>query len=281
VSARWVLVTGAARGFGRLTVETLVRHGFQVFAGIRKVADAGALTAAFGDRVHPLLLEVTDGRQLCEAVGVVEERTGDAGLAGLVNNAAAAPFGPLELAAPSELAQVLAVNVVAVHALTVAFLPALRRAAGRIVNVSSVNGRIAIPNGGLYCASKFALEGMSDSLRMELQPWGVHVVVIQPGAFDTTLRAEGIAAMLSDLERRPPEQRARYEPGLRKLAAFIAGLDAQAPHAQPVADAILAALTDPVPATRYAVGPDAAQILGAAQMPDRERDAMLLGMFGG
>jgi NAD(P)-dependent dehydrogenase (short-subunit alcohol dehydrogenase family) len=280
MSARWVLVTGAARGFGRLAVATLAREGFRVFAGVRKVADAGALSAEFGEAVHPVMLEVTDEAQRCDAVGLVDEVAGEAGLAGLVNNAAAAGMGPLELASPSDVEHVLGVNLVAVHALTVALLPALRRGRGRIVNVSSVNGRLSMPYGGLYSASKFALEGWSDALRLELAGEGLHVSVIQPGAFDTTLRAEGVAAMLAALERQPAELRARYEAKLRAFATFVAGLDTRAPHAQPVADAILEALTAPAPEPRYAVGQDAPELLALAAMPDRQRDGILLGLMG-
>lgn len=279
MSARWVLVTGAARGFGRLATATLVREGFRVVAGVRKVADAGALSAEFGDAVHPVMLEVTDEAQRCDAVGIVDEVAGTAGLAGLVNNAAAVGMGPLELASPADVEHVFGVNVVGVHALTVALLPALRRGTGRIVNVSSLNGRLAFQFGGLYSASKFALEAWSDALRLELAGEGLHVVVIQPGAFDTTLRAEGVEAMLGGLAKQSPELRARYEASLRGFAKFVAGLDANAPHAQPVADAILAALTAPVPETRYIVGEDAPQILALAAMPDRQRDAILLGMM--
>lgn len=179
-----VVVTGASTGIGAATALGLVRHGFQVFGTVRRVADGEHLSAA---GVTPVVMDVTDSGSIAAAHRAVVSGLAGQPLAGLVNNAGIQVAGPLEYLPLDDLRRVLEVNVVGVVAVTQAFLPELRQARGRIVNISSVSGRIALPFGGPYSASKFALEALSDSLRRELLPSGVRVVVIEPGSIATPI----------------------------------------------------------------------------------------------
>jgi NAD(P)-dependent dehydrogenase (short-subunit alcohol dehydrogenase family) len=221
---RTVLVTGAAKGIGRACALDLDGRGFRVFAGVRRPEDGEALRAASGGRIVPVPLDVTDGSQVAAAGRLMAEATGGTGLRGLVNNAGAVYAGPLEHLPVDALREQLEVNVVGALALTQACLPALRRARGRIVNVSSVNGRIVSPFSGAYAASKFALEALSDGLRRELARVGagVRVIVIQPGAVETPLWEVTRERALALAGRYPPEAHAQYPwlvHGLRKWVA--------------------------------------------------------------
>jgi NAD(P)-dependent dehydrogenase (short-subunit alcohol dehydrogenase family) len=191
-SSSRVLVTGASTGIGRATVLALAKRGAQVYAGVRRSADADSLTREGGPNVRPLLLDVT----VPDAIDAARDILSSSGapLTGLVNNAGFALAGPLELVAPAELRRQFDVNFFGALALTQALLPQLRAARGRIVNVSSIGGKFAAPFVGAYAASKFALEAASDALRLELRPFGVAVILIEPGAVRTPIWQRGAAA---------------------------------------------------------------------------------------
>src|SRR5688500_10451554 len=172
-----VVVTGASSGIGEAPARMLAQRGLDVLAGVRKDADAERV-GGLHDRVEAVKVDVADEA----SVAALAERVGDAGLAGLVNNAGISVSGPLEFVPLEEWRRQLEVNVIGQVAVTQALLPALRRARGRIVNIGSVGGRVAIPLLSPYNASKFALEGITDSLRRELRPLGVHVAIVEPGA---------------------------------------------------------------------------------------------------
>ncbi|MEM7159108.1 MAG: SDR family oxidoreductase [Myxococcota bacterium] len=186
-------MTGASTGIGRATAEALVEHGFHVFGSVRKQADGESLREQLGDAVTPLHFDVTDAEAIAAAVPVVQEYVGDDTLVGLVNNAGVAIGGALMHMPDDELRRQFDINVFGLMAVTRAFLPLLgaRRPCpgppGRIVNISSVAGRISAPFVGAYSASKHAVEALSDSLRRELMIYGVDVVVIQPGAIKTPI----------------------------------------------------------------------------------------------
>src|SRR5438132_2521675 len=179
-----VLVTGASSGIGRAVVGELVRRGFTVFGTIRRRDDAASL-AALG--ATPVTLDVTDAATIAAARAQLERALAGQPLAGLVNNAGIPAAGPLELLPLDELRHILDVNLIGAVAVTQAFLPRLKASRGRIVNISSVAGRGALPFLGPYAASKFGLEAISDSLRRELLPFGVRVIVLEPGSFKTAI----------------------------------------------------------------------------------------------
>lgn len=240
-----VVVTGASTGIGRETSRRLAAAGFRVFGTVRREADALALRA---DGVEPVPMEVTDPASIAAARAQVLAALGEAPLAGLVNNAGAPAAGPLEYLPLEELRQVLEVNVIGVVAVTQAFLPALRRSGGRIVNMSSVSGRIAMPFAGPYAASKFALEAISDSLRRELLGSGVRVILIEPGSIRTPIWDKVSAP--GKLERYDHTPYAAALPLVRKQA--LAGVERGLPPSA-VADAVLRALRDANPPARIPV----------------------------
>ena len=180
---RKILVTGAGSGIGRASVEYLAARGDHVFAGARKERDLGELGRL--RNVIPVRLDVTQPESVAAAVARVRELTDT--LDGLVNNAGSVVAGPLMDVTPEEMREQLEVNLVGVHRVTRAFFPLLLAARGHVVNISSTGGRVAMPFMGPYVASKFALEAFSDSLRRELEPCGMKVSVIQPGAIRTPI----------------------------------------------------------------------------------------------
>jgi NAD(P)-dependent dehydrogenase (short-subunit alcohol dehydrogenase family) len=274
-----VVITGSSSGIGRATALLLDREGFRVFAGVRRAADAEELRRQASRRLIPLRLDVADPDSVASAAGELEGALGGGGLAGLVNNAGIGVAGPLEYADVGEMRRCFEVNVFGVAALTQALLPLLRR--GRIVNVSSGAGRAATPLYGAYSASKFALEALSDALRVELRGTGICVSVVEPGVIDTPMQqkgrddAERLLASLSD------EARARYGDAIARLRQNIERLAGNATPPERVARSILDALTARRPRTRYAVGADARTVaLIARWLPDRARDA-IFARFGG
>jgi NAD(P)-dependent dehydrogenase (short-subunit alcohol dehydrogenase family) len=279
-SPRFVLVTGASRGLGRDMALHLATHGFEVLAGVRSANDGDRLAAEASAGIHPLMLDVTDPESIRTVTAEAERITGDAGLAGLVNNAGIAAFSPLEQQPMAKFEEIFRVNVIGVQALTQALLPSLRRARGRIVNISSGNGKLVMPFTGAYCASKFALEAMSDSLRMELAPWGMHVVVVEPGAMGTDIRLRGLDDWAGEREDLTGEERELYADVFALASGAIRGMEAGVAPASDVSVAVRHALTDSEPKTRYAVGPHMDQLDALVAMPDRERDQFAMGILG-
>src|SRR3954468_25076849 len=174
-----VLVTGASSGMGRACALRLAEAGFAVFGAVRKERDAEELGRS---GVTPVILDVTDAGTIAQAVETVRRAVGNAGLAALINNAGIAVPGPIETVPLDALRRQFEVNVFGQIAVTQAFLPLLRTARGRIVNVGSVGAMFALPFASALNASKAAFELISDALRMELRPWGIHVVLVSPGA---------------------------------------------------------------------------------------------------
>jgi NAD(P)-dependent dehydrogenase (short-subunit alcohol dehydrogenase family) len=181
-----VLLSGASTGIGRATAGRLGRSGWRVLAGARKDADLAALGTLAG--VEPLRLDVTSEADVAAAAAAAGER-----LDALVNNAGIAVTGPVEVLPVSAWREQLEVNLLGQVALTRAVLPAVVRARGRVVSVSSIGGRMALPLFGPYAASKYALEAMTDSLRREVRGQGVDVVSIEPGAIATPIWGKGMA----------------------------------------------------------------------------------------
>jgi len=273
IDRRTVLVTGANRGIGRASVRELARLGFQVIAGVRNEADGRTLAAEVGPAVSAILLDVTRPDQVARAAEAVRAAAGERGLYGLVNNAGIVVAGPAEFLPLEALREQLEVNLVGLLGLTQALLPALRRAGGRIVNVSSVNGRIATSFSGAYAASKFALEALSDALRRELDG-AVDVIVIQPGAFKTDIWDSSRERARTLIQGYPPEAHRYYGRVLARLGEVRAPDRAGDPAR--VARAVGRALTARRPRARYVVGTDARiGLLLMALLPTRWLDALL------
>ena len=275
-----VVVTGASKGIGAAAVRRLVAEGFRVVAGVRRAEDAKALGDQLGDLAVPVLLDVTDPDAVTSAAELVGEVGGGA-LAGLVNNAGIAVAAPLEFLPPAELRRQLEVNVVGQHAVTRALVPMLRRGRGRIVNIGSIGDRIVSPMTGPYHVSKFALRAWNDTLRLELAPWDVKVVLVEPGAVATPIWETSIAAAERLQQALPAGVEELYG---RAIAAARAGALRNAARGMPadqVAAVVARALTARRPRTRYLVGTDARVAALVARLPDRVRDRLVLSQSRG
>ena len=269
-----VVITGASTGIGRACALDLDSRGFKVFAGVRRDEDAERLRAE-RPSIEPLRIDVTDADSITAARDRVAEAVGGAGLAGLVNNAGIAVPGPLEHLPMDELRRQLEVNLVGQVAVTQAFIPFLRTARGRIVNIGSIGGRVALPMLGPYAASKHAIEGFSDSLRRELRPWGIEVSVVRPGPIATEIWERG-RTTADELLERMPEAEVHYGPAIAAGRASAAKRAKEAVPPSAVAEVVADALTAGKPRTRYLVGRQA-KVMAAlsAVLPDRWFDGLL------
>jgi NAD(P)-dependent dehydrogenase (short-subunit alcohol dehydrogenase family) len=229
-----------------------------VFASVRRSGDAPEGTTE-------LVFDVTD------PVGIGHAATQVQQLDALVDNAGVAVAAPLEFLPPDELTRQLDVNVVGQLRVLQAFLPLLRASRGRVVLMGSVAGRSALPFLGAYAMSKFALEAMADALRLELEPWGIQVAIVQPGTIGTPMwsKPQPVAETL------PPEAAELYASRLQRFRALAASRAAKAAPVELVAAAVEHALTAEKPKTRYVVGPDAKKRARVQLLPDRLRDRVL------
>lgn len=265
-----ILVTGASSGIGRACAEHLASRGLHVLAGVRRDEDAQAVRA---EHVEPLLLDVTDPDGPARALAAARAA---GGLYGLVNNAGITVQGPVELVPPGDWRRQFEVNVVGAVAMIQALLPLLRASRGRVVNMSSIGGRMALPFLGPYNASKFALEGLSDSLRMELSPQAVHVAVVEPGSIATAIWEKGERAAQDQINGMEPEARHLYGQRIDGMIRVTRQTAARAAPPSKVARAVEHALTARRPRTRYVVGADArGQAALRALLPDRALDALV------
>jgi NAD(P)-dependent dehydrogenase (short-subunit alcohol dehydrogenase family) len=276
-----VVVTGASTGIGWSIAQVLLGKGFQVFGSVRKQADADRLRKDFGEGFVPLLMDVTDEAAVTRAAALVSERLGGSTLAGLVNNAGIVVPGPLLHLAPSELRRQMEVNLMGPMVATQIFGPLLgadrKRSGkpGRVVNISSVAGKLGPPFLGAYVASKHALEGMSESLRRELLLYGIDVIVVAPGAVVTPIWAKG------DEEDFSPYAGTDYAPYLDPFRAYLAAEGKKGLPPEVVAKAVHKALTTAKPKTRYAVVPQKFRNWTLPRMlPSRVLDGLIAGQLG-
>ena len=227
-------------------------------------------------RLIPLLLDVTDAESIRKAKVIVSEQVGTGGLYGIINNAGIAVVGPLEAVPIAELRRQLEVNLIGQVAVTQAFLPLIRKAQGRVVMMGSIAGRAAMPLMGPYAASKFALEAITDALRLEVRQWGIQVSIVEPGAIATPIW-EKSGRDATDLEAATrPELRDLYGALIYSVRAVVRKAAERAIPAEVVAKSVENALTATRPKTRYLVGIDAKlRALMAKLLPDRISDEVL------
>lgn len=272
-----MLITGASRGIGRAAALRLAGLGWDVFAGVRRPEDGESLANEDpSKRIVPVVLDVTDGAQIAALDEVLPKR-----LDALVNNAGIVVSGPIEGLAIDELRQQLEVNVIGQVAVTQALLPRLRDTRGRIVFISSVSGRVSAPLLGPYSASKFALEGLVDALRLELRRWGIQVVLIEPGTIDTDLWRLALDTAQASEEALSAEHRTLYAKHLAGARKMIPRMQKQAASTDTVTASIVRALTASRPRARYLVGADArGQVALTAALPTRASDAIIARLTG-
>ncbi len=277
---RSVVVTGASTGIGWATAKFLLARGFRVFGSVRKQADADRLRNEFGANFTPLLFDVTDEAAVLAAARRVREALNGETLAGLVNNAGVAVAGPLLELPVEEFRRQLEINVIGAVIVTQAFAPllgidrALKGNPGRIVNISSVGGQIGNPFVAPYVASKFALEGLSESLRRELLLFGIDVIVIAPGAVATPIwsKAEQVDTA--------PYRDTPYAAPLERLRTYMLALGREGLPPERIGEAVLDALTAENPRVRYTVSPQPLQHWLARTLPKRLTDRIVCRRLG-
>lgn len=276
-----IFITGTSSGIGRACLERLLSASFSVFAAVRRETDAGDLLQLFGDRVHPVLMDLTDQDSIAAAVSQVEAQLGTGGLTGLVNCAGIGVSGPVEYLPLAELRRQFEVNVFGQIAVTQGLLPLLRRGKGRIVNIGSIGDRVTIPFGGPLCASKHALAALNDALRQELYPWGIHVCLIEPASISTP----AVDKLVSDNEQfvgtMSAKAQSRYRAIFREFTRRAAAREKGGSPPSVVADAVLQALTATRPRTRYLCGKDARLLAILSRLlTDRLFDRLRRKLFG-
>jgi NAD(P)-dependent dehydrogenase (short-subunit alcohol dehydrogenase family) len=254
---RSVVITGASTGIGEACALSLDRRGWQVFAAVRREEDGRRLQARASERLRPVLLDVTDGPGIAAAVREVASAVGPGGVQGLVNNAGIAVGGPLEFISLEQFRWQFEVNVFGLLQVTQLFLPLIRTGHGRIVNIGSIAGRVASPMVGPYCASKHAVEALTDALRLELAPWELHVSVVEPGVVATPIWDKGVREMDAELARMPAQGLERYDLLIRAFRRLLAGASQRGVTPDAVARRVEHALTSRRPRHRYLVGTDA------------------------
>lgn len=278
VTLQSIVITGGSTGIGEACALYLDKLGLRVFVGVRRENDGERLRQKGSGQLTPVYLDVTNNESILAVLETVTAAVGSAGLLGLINNAGIAVGGPLEFLPLADIRQQLEVNVVGQIAVTQAFLPLLRQGRGRVINMSSISGRIATPFLGPYAASKFALEALTDALRLELQPWGIEVISIQPGAIATPIWNKSLARADEMVKGLPAQADTLYGARLARLRQAILERADQGISADEVAKVVSQALLARRPKTRYLVGRDAK--LGALLvklLPDRWRDRWIIG----
>lgn len=268
-----VVVTGASTGMGAATARELAGRGYHVLAGVRRERDGAAVA---GPDIEPVILDITHPDQVAALAARVENDPEGRRLKVLVNNAGIAVNAPVEALPMEEWRRQFEVNLFGHVAVTQALLPALLAAKGRVVNISSVGGKISMATYGAYGGTKFALEAVSDALRRELAPFGVQVVVVEPGGVKTEMTPRGTETANRIAATMTPAQQGRYAGLVQAIAHQAAEFTKTGESAENAALVIAKAATTARPRTRYTIGRDAAILLRLARiLPDRTLDRVL------
>lgn len=275
-----VLVTGSSTGIGAACAMRLAERGWRVFAGVRRDEDGRKLKAQTRDALEPVLLDVTRHDTVRTVAARLGEILGAGGLAGLVNNAGIAIGGPVEGVSLEDWRRQFDVNLFGAVAVTQTCLPLLRKARGRIVNISSVSGLLASPFLAPYAASKFALEAVSDALRVELRPQGVRVALIEPGAVATPIWDKSLPATREREAACGEEIRSLYGTQMERMHRMAEDAARRAMPVDKVVAAVVHALTARRPKTRYLLGRDARfATVASSLLPDTWWDALMAKHF--
>lgn len=275
-----VVVTGASTGIGWACVKVLIAGGFRVFGGVRRQQDAERLSREFGANFSPLIFDVTDAAAVAAASSQVEAALGGETLTGLVNNAGIAVPGPLLWMKIEDFTRQISVNLTGQLIVTQGFAPLLgvdrtrRGAPGRIVMISSVSGRSAMPFLGPYSASKFALEGLSESLRRELMLFGIEVIIVAPGTVATPIWDKAESLDVTPFADTP------YARALERLRFLMIAGGKKGLPAERIGETVKTALTASNPKTRYTVTPVPVQNWMANRLPKRVVDRMIARRLG-
>jgi NAD(P)-dependent dehydrogenase (short-subunit alcohol dehydrogenase family) len=271
-----VLVTGASRGIGKSIVQHLAGRGWDVIAGVRSDADGAAVIALNPQRISSVILDVTDAGHIAALDQSLPQR-----LDAVVNNAGVVVSGPVEALTPDDWRKQLEINVIGQLAVTKAVLPRLRASRGRVVFISSVNGRLSMSLVGAYCASKFALEAAADALRMELRAWGIGVAIVEPAQTDTDMWRTAHDMVDQTEAALTSEHRALYAKHIAGFRKTIPISQKLAVPAGKVSAVVEEALTARRPRARYLVGAgNKLQVALMTNLPTAVRDVVLRRVAG-
>lgn len=276
-----VVITGASSGIGRASVALMSQAGWRVFATVRKSADQQKLQEAYGENIPSVVMDVEDESSVKAAAAQITMHLDGRGLDGLVNCAGIGVVRPVEYASVADIRQIYEINVFGQISVSQSLLPLLRKSRGRIVNITSVGVNIAIPFGGLLNSSKCAFAMMSDSMRLELRPFGVRVIAVEPGAIATP----AVEKTLGDIEKviasLPAEAQAQYGEMLRTFGRQAYTREKNGSSASVVAEAVFHALSSRRPRIRYRVGKHAKLLATLPKLlPESVLDALRIRMFG-
>jgi NAD(P)-dependent dehydrogenase (short-subunit alcohol dehydrogenase family) len=272
-TAELAIVTGASSGIGRATALRLAADGYHVLAGVRRQADADALAR---ERVEPAILDVTEADHIAALLERIARDRGQRPVSVLVNNAGVAVNAPVEVLALDDWRHQFEVSFFGQIALTRALLPALIASRGRILNITSVGGRIAMANYAAYSAAKFAMEAVSDALRREVEGFGVRVIKVTPGAVSTNLTSRGLAASARVTATMTSEQHQRYDELIDAFTEQAEGFARDGATPDHAAAVISRAVAARRPRTRYTIGRDSAMFTAVSRLAsDRFLDAVL------
>ena len=252
--SKTIVITGASTGIGKACALHLDKLGYQVFAGVRTETDALSLQDASSDRLTTFYIDIAKSESILSATNMLKSTLKSGGLDGLINNAGIVVAGPLEFVPIDSLRSQLEINVIGHIAVTQALLPLLRQAQGRIINMSSVSGRVATPFLGPYAASKFALEALSDSMRLELMPWDINVSVIEPGPISTPIWTKSIEATKLMIDKLPKKAKVLYGPAFQAALLWENNIEQSMSKPDVVVRAVIHALMSRRPRTRYRIG---------------------------
>ena len=249
-----IFITGASKGIGEACALHFARRGYLTLAGVRLAEDGARLQEEAGENLIPLQVDVTRPEQIRAAVERITEEVGEAGLVGLVNNAGVAVAGPMEFTEIEDLRWQFEVNYFGQVAVTQAVMPLLRKAKGRVVNISSVSGRFVYPFFGPYAGSKHALEVFTDALRRELLPWGIEAISVEPGAIATPIWDTSLQSANQRTAKLSEQAHAYYGNAFERIRQSAMRSGIRGLPAQVVAEVVYKAVTARRPKTRYVVG---------------------------
>lgn len=276
-----VVITGASSGIGRASVARMSRTEWKVFATVRKKADRESLRREYSTNVHPVLLDVEDEASIKAAAEEIEDGLSGEGLNGLVNVAGIGMVRPLEYATMADVRKIFDINFFGQLTTIQAFSRLLRRRQGRIVNITTVGVNLAIPFGGLLNASKSAFAKVSDTLRLEMHPFGVRVIAIEPGSINTPAVDKTLGDLEQVIANLPEEAQQQYGAMIRKMGRRGYQMEKNGSPPEVVAAAIYHALTSSRPRIRYRVGKHARLLSTLPKiLPESVMDALLRKMLG-
>ena len=271
-----ILITGASGGIGKACVKALLEQDFYVFAGVRNLENIEKLKQINNKNFTPLILDITKIETITEAQKTISKFVGKKGLDALINNAGILKSAPVESIPITDLREQLEVNVIGQITMIQEFLPLIRLSQGKIINISSVSGFLSFPFMGAYCASKFALEAITDALRMELKPWDISVISIQPPFIKTSLWEKALELdKLTDVN----QSYQLYEDNLRKQRDKALEEVAKAIAPEKVAKIVTEVILTNNPKTKYLIGKDAYLSAILNHLPIYIKDWVILNKF--